>query len=497
MFASLLSLSLSFPAWPPRYTIIGTWKVPYTNLSNPMTIVHEPGRQYTNQLNGVEQIWNSGPEERVHMKIVGAGNETQCMTIFENESFDVSITEFLPDPEGFSLVDDSYSYHGIRCELWQKTVDSGKIQTYKMYINKETGDPVAYWIQAVSMFNSHYDVYVLEIDEFYHDVLPGYWNFPSICDHPVHDPYPGMSFDMFLPKAGSDKVIKQKVQERRAAGEKLNGRFAHVDNSEFKKYIDQKKKARLERLSKKKDEEFPSCYTFKATPGFAEQLPEEFSWRFNFSDVVTPPRDQVACGSCWAFGTAGVLESAFALKTGKLVPVSTNQIMDCTWDNNNYGCQGGEVDAALNSMRKNHIAVATEEEYPYLGVSGYCMEPKKPLGYVEDCFKVEKSTNAVKEALYKHGPLAIAINVIESMSFYTGGVIDDAACTGTTNDLIHAVLLTGWRIIDGKPAWEVKNSWSTYWGYEGYIYIQLEDQEKNCGVTTDAVGVVVSLKDSN
>ena len=145
-------------------------------------------------------------------------------------------------------------------------------------------------------------------------------------------------------------------------------------------------------------------------------------------------------------------------------------------------------------MRKNHIAVATEEEYPYLGVSGICnKQPEETLGRIVDCFHVERTTNAVKEALYKYGPLAISINVVENMSLYTKGVFDDETCTGADDDMIHIVQLTGWKVIDGKEAWEVKNSWSTYWGDEGYVYIQSENQEYNCGVTTRAVGVVVEV----
>jgi C1A family cysteine protease len=252
--------------------------------------------------------------------------------------------------------------------------------------------------------------------------------------------------------------------------------------------------ARRMRRQQKKDD-YIKCSKYHAVDNM--ELPEEFSWRSNFSNIVTKPRDQVACGSCWAFSTAQLLESAFAIRTGKLVPVSTNQVMDCTWDNHNNGCQGGEVDLALNSYRNHSIPIASEEEYPYLGASGYCnANPKKPLGFVEDCFNVDRTTKAVQQALYKYGPLSIAINVIPSMSFYTSGVVDDETCTGTEDDLIHAVLLTGWRVIDGKRAWEVKNSWSTYWGNEGYIYIEMDNQEHNCGVTTDAVAVVVKPYDN-
>ena len=37
------------------------------------------------------------------------------------------------------------------------------------------------------------------------------------------------------------------------------------------------------------------------------------------SGCVTPAKNQGACGSCWAFGAVGGMESFYAIKTGKLV----------------------------------------------------------------------------------------------------------------------------------------------------------------------------------
>ena len=82
--------------------------------------------------------------------------------------------------------------------------------------------------------------------------------------------------------------------------------------------------------------------------------------------------------------------------------------------------------------------------------------------------------------------IAGGINGVETMRQYTEGVIVDETCTGSAGDLVHEVLLTGWKVIDGVEAWEIKNSWSDMWGNDGYIYIQSKDQEHNCGVTTDA-----------
>jgi C1A family cysteine protease len=222
-------------------------------------------------------------------------------------------------------------------------------------------------------------------------------------------------------------------------------------------------------------------------------LPATFTWR-NAPGVVGPVRDQVACGSCWAFGTAEAIESQLGLRTGVSRQISVQQIVDCTWDNHNYACDGGEVNQALSSMMNGSLPIAYEEDYPYLGIGGVCNRNQstyEQAGKVKACYHIAKNREAVKKALYTFGPLSIGIAVTESMLLYTDGVFDDPTCIGVASALDHAVLLTGWTVIDGKEAWEVKNSWSTWWGWDGYIYIQSENQEWNCGVTTDAVAVVI------
>lgn len=125
---------------------------------------------------------------------------------------------------------------------------------------------------------------------------------------------------------------------------------------------------------------------------------------------------------------------------------------------------------------------------------------------------------ALKLALYKNGPVAVSIDAShKSFVFYSHGVYYEPACGeftctsartflqqslsstetcvwcfsgNTTDDLDHAVLAVGYGTMNNKPYWLVKNSWSTYWGNDGYILMSMENN--NCGVTTDATYVTLA-----
>ena len=64
--------------------------------------------------------------------------------------------------------------------------------------------------------------------------------------------------------------------------------------------------------------------------------------------AVGPVKAQGDCGSCWAFATASVLESAYFFKKGTYVSLSEQQMVDCAGDDfGSFGCEGGLPDLGM------------------------------------------------------------------------------------------------------------------------------------------------------
>ncbi|XP_049528859.1 cathepsin L-like [Dermacentor silvarum] len=210
-------------------------------------------------------------------------------------------------------------------------------------------------------------------------------------------------------------------------------------------------------------------------------LPESIDWREK--GAVTAVKDQGKCGSCWAFSATGALEGQHFLKTGKLVPLSEQNLIDCAGAYGPQGCEGGNFDCAFTYVKDNG-GIDTEESYPYEAVDGACRFKREDVGATDTGFVDLKmfSESELQKAVANVGPISVGIDASRSsFHFYAGGVYDDPACFSTLPS--HAVLVVGYGVLDGKKYWLVKNSWSESWGDKGYILMS-RDKDNQCGIAT-------------
>ncbi|XP_077547400.1 C1 family peptidase 26-29-p [Haemaphysalis longicornis] len=541
-------LGQELPDWGDSYKVKGILYLPYAEIREPFTGYYDRA-QNTSRIDyykGLVQTVQLAPGSTVEGGDYPYGvtykiaympdaktweSVRTCFQVNGTENTSVPLQTALPNVTGFTFVREESCWFGNagllalqgkrQCERFQLTVPTReRVSKYTLWVTRDRqgrAEPRRYLMLGYNtLLGSHFDKYEVVYHGFYREPVP-----PSVFDVTtlINDtcrsfPGPGAErLALHNPMAeffgGHNGHTEQSFEEFKETHKRTYEHDAEHDRRRdiFRqnlRFIDSTNRANLgyrlavNHLADRTPEEISvlrgrlasndgssNAEQFPAHK-FAADVPDQVDWRLY--GAVTPVKDQAVCGSCWSFGTTGAVEGAHFRKTGRLVRLSEQQLIDCSWNSGNNGCDGGEDFRAYEYIRRHGLA-SNEDYGAYIGQDGVCHDTKvnATVSTIKNYVNVTTPDSLIT-ALANVGPVSVSIDAsLRSFSFYSNGVFYDPKCRNDTDGLDHSVLAVGYGTLQGEPYWLVKNSWSTYWGNDGYVLISRKDN--NCGVASQGTYV--------
>lgn len=235
----------------------------------------------------------------------------------------------------------------------------------------------------------------------------------------------------------------------------------------------------------------------------AATLPNSVDWRTDARAAsVQSLRTEGSCKSSWAITAVAAVESAYAIATSALPPLSmtapanlsVQQVVDC--EPGKSSCSGGWPIAALDYMAdatKKGKGLVAERAHPFIRKTRKCNKAKlktfsdvQVIGYDQvDFFEMM----GLLLTLVSQPAIVYLRGSHESFQDYnaTSGIYSDPACA--LGPIDHSVLVVGYNIdpeagTEAGAYWIIRNSWGPNWGMGGYMHIAISQGIGTCGMHT-------------
>jgi cathepsin F len=185
------------------------------------------------------------------------------------------------------------------------------------------------------------------------------------------------------------------------------------------------------------------------------------------------------------------MEGQHFLRTGNLVSLSEQQLMDCDTHSLDHGCHGGAPHIAfewvINNTKNGNGGQTTAAALPYMGLPDATCPQEKGVATLHNWTSLSQNETEIAVALERIGPLSAGINEA-GMEHYRGGVVCPIDDLCDPRGINHAVLIVGWGVDDGQEYWKIKNSWGAAYGEGGFYRIC--KGKGACGINKAVVAAV-------
>ena len=209
---------------------------------------------------------------------------------------------------------------------------------------------------------------------------------------------------------------------------------------------------------------------------------------------LTPVKNQLTSGTCWAFAAYGTLESY--LLPGETWDLSENNLKNLLSINYPEGYDRGSEDGGNDFKSTAYLArwsgPISEEDDPFNPSSYLSPTDKSVRKHIQNVYFIPDRTGStdntnIQNAILTYGGVTTLMRWEGSTgnsSSYWNNSSNSYYYMGS-DDINHEVTIVGWddsfdkskfsTVPPGNGAFIVKNSWGSVWGDNGFFYISYYD----------------------